>query len=46
MKEAKAALVSIVDLKAALNEAAQHKAGTYTVSSYKLLKDAVTNADR
>ena len=34
MKEAKAALVSIVDLKAALNEAAQHKAGTYTVSSY------------
>ena len=45
MKEAKAALVSIVDLKAALNEAAQHKAGTYTVSSYKLLKDAVTNAE-
>ena len=45
MKEAKAALVSIVDLKAALNEAAQHKAGTYTVSSYMLLKDAVTNAE-
>ena len=45
MKEAKAALVSIVDLKATLNEAAQHKAGTYTVSSYKLLKDAVTNAE-
>lgn len=45
MKEAKAALVSIVDLKAALNEAAQHKEGNYTAGSYKLLKDAVTTAE-
>ncbi len=45
MREAEKALVSIVDLKAAIAESEKHQAKDYTADSYKVLQDAVTAAE-
>lgn len=45
MREAQKALVSIVDLKAAIAESEKYNAENYTADSYKVLQDAVAAAE-
>ena len=45
MREAEKALVSIVDLKAAIAESEKYNAENYTADSYKVLQDAVAAAE-
>ena len=45
MREAQKALVSIVDLKAAIAESEKYNAENYTADSYKVLQDAKTTTE-
>ena len=45
MREAQKALVSVVDLKAAIAESEKYNAENYTADSYKVLQDAVAAAE-